>query len=88
MSVEATDALGLAAGALTAGAFVPQVLRTWRRRDATGLSPPTYAMLAAGVFGWIVYGVSTEDVAIVVTNVVTFVLVGAVGLMTWLLPRS
>lgn len=63
-------ALGLVSGALTSLSFVPQVARTLRTASTADLSWAWLAMFAAGVGGWIGYGVVTADLAVIVTNVV------------------
>lgn len=69
--------LGLLAGALTTAAWLPQLLRTWRRGSAEDLSWFYLVTFGAGVTGWLVYGVVVGDVAILVANVVTLALVGS-----------
>lgn len=64
-------ALGLAAGALTTGCWLPQLLRSWRTRSAGDLSWVYLAVLATGVGLWLVYGVTVSDASIVVANGLT-----------------
>lgn len=72
------EAIGLAAGAMTTCAFVPQVLQTWRSRQVRDISLAMYLVLASGVASWIVYGLFIDSLAVVAANMVTFVLVCAV----------
>jgi len=58
--------LGLLSGLLTTGAWLPQLLRTWRRGRADDISYGYLAVFAAGVLGWLAYGLlagrgSTSD---------------------------
>jgi MtN3 and saliva related transmembrane protein len=71
-------ALGLVAAALTTLSFLPQVIKTWRAQSAEDLSIGTFSMLCTGVLCWLIYGLLIEDLPIIVSNVVTFVLVAAV----------
>jgi len=68
-------ALGLAAGALTTGAWLPQLRRTWQAGGADTLSWTYLAVFGTGVAAWIVYGALEGDLAVVVTNAATLVLV-------------
>lgn len=70
--------LGLIAGTLTTVAFLPQVIRTWKRRSAADLSFPMLAVFTGGVGLWLAYGWLMGDLPLVITNVVTFVLAGAI----------
>jgi MtN3 and saliva related transmembrane protein len=66
--------LGFLAGALTTGAWLPQLIRTWRLRRAEEISAGYLMAFGAGVTGWVVYGCFTGDIAIIVTNAVTLTL--------------
>jgi MtN3 and saliva related transmembrane protein len=76
--VNAADALGLFAGALTTLAFVPQVIRVWRTRSARDLSLASFAIFTAGVALWLVYGLLIGALPVIVANAVTLVLAGAI----------
>ena len=70
----AVDCLGAAAGTLTTLAFLPQVVRTWRRRSAADLSLAWVAVFSAGVLLWLVYGILLRSRPIIVANAVTLAL--------------
>ena len=79
MSLEALETMvGLVAGLLTTLAFVPQVWQVWKSRSARDLSLPMYLIFASGVALWLVYGLMTGVLPIIVANSVTLVLAGAV----------
>lgn len=69
--------LGLAAAALTTLSFLPQVLKIWRTREAKDLSLTTFGMFCAGVVLWLIYGVVTGDLPIIVANGATLALAGS-----------
>lgn len=75
---EWTTWIGYAAATLTTGAFLPQVLHTWRTRDVSGISLGMYTVLVAGIVTWLVYGVLIGDRPLIVANVVTLALAGSV----------
>ena len=62
MSAETWIAVvGSVAAVLTTGAFVPQILRTWRR-GGRDLSYGLLVLYLAGVVLWLVYGLLTAGV--------------------------
>ena len=81
MKQEAVTALGLVAATLTTISFLPQVLRTLRTRDTRSISVGMYATLVAGVGLWLVYGLLTGDVPVIIANAITFVLSGIVFIL-------
>ena len=73
--------LGLLSGLLTTCAWLPQLLRTWRRGRADDISYTYLAVFAAGVLGWLAYGLVAEQPAVFAANVVTFTLIVALALL-------
>ncbi len=65
------QAVGFTAGALTAFAFLPQVLKTWRTRSSRDLSLVMLGAQSAGVSLWIVYGVAIRSIPVIASNAVT-----------------
>ena len=75
--------IGAAAGTLTTLSFVPQVMKSWRRRSVSDLSAGMLLAFATGVVLWIVHGLRTNDVALVAANLVTLLLAIALLAMKW-----
>lgn len=75
------EALGILAGALTTGAYVPQVLRTKRTRSVGDISFLMYAILALGIGLWIVYGLLVRSVAVILANIVSLGMILAMLVM-------
>ena len=65
------ELLGFAAGALTAFAFLPQVVKTWRTRSSGDLSLAMLGAQSAGVSLWIVYGAAIDSFPVILSNAVT-----------------
>jgi MtN3 and saliva related transmembrane protein len=65
--------VGLLAGLLTTGCWLPQLLRSWRTRSTGDISWTYLAVLTAGVGLWFVYGVMIAAAAVIATNVATVV---------------
>ena len=71
-------ALGFVAGILTTFSFVPQVLKAWRSTDTEAISKRTY-VISTGAFSlWIVHGVMIGGLPIIVFNVLSLALSGAI----------
>jgi MtN3 and saliva related transmembrane protein len=62
------DDLGYAAALLTTAAYVPQLVRVIRLRSARDISLPTFLMFALGVFFWLLYGLYTGSMPIILCN--------------------
>ena len=79
--MNALDLLGLVATCFTTSSFVPQVWRTWKTRDVSGISLPTYVIITIGLALWLVYGWLRGDMPLMVANAVMVVLSGAITVM-------
>lgn len=66
--------LGLAAGALTTIAYVPQLVKTWRSKSAQDLSWSMLITLWVGIILWLLYGAYNRDIPVVFTNGLTLIL--------------
>ena len=60
--------LGLAAGFLTSIAVIPQVVRTWRRKQAVDISVWQPLILIAGMMLWLLYGIMLDDTPLIAAN--------------------
>lgn len=79
--MDTLDILGLVATGFTTSAFVPQVWRTWKTRDVSGISLPTYVIITIGLALWLVYGLLKNDLPLIVANSSMVTLTGAITLM-------
>lgn len=71
--------IGLFAGALTTGCWLPQLRRSWRTRSTADLSWTYLLVLGGGIALWLLYGLISGQAAIIATNGFTLVLVMALG---------
>jgi MtN3 and saliva related transmembrane protein len=69
--------LGYAAGALTVLSYAPQVVRAYRTKEVKDLSWAMVALLVTAGALWIVYGISSGQMPVILTNVGTTLLTGA-----------
>jgi MtN3 and saliva related transmembrane protein len=72
------DLLGICAGICTTVAFLPQVLQVWRTRSVDDISLGMYLTFVLGVSLWLIYGIVSAQVAIILANAVTLGLAGSV----------
>ena len=79
--MDGVEWLGVVAGILTTGAFVPQVLRTHRRRSASDLSTPMLVLFTVGVALWLAYGLLIGSHGIILANAATMMLSAYILLM-------
>ena len=76
--MNALDLLGLVATCFTTSSFVPQVWRTWKTRDVSGISLPTYVIITIGLALWLVYGIGIGSWPVMAANAVGLALILAV----------
>lgn len=69
---------GYVAATLTTAAFVPQALKTLRSKDARSISLGMYAVFTLGVAFWLAYGIALQSWPMIVSNIITLALAGAI----------
>lgn len=79
-----TDILGLVAGLCTTVAVIPQIKKAWQTKKVEDVSPGMFTILVIGVFLWVVYGITQNDLPIIATNGVSL---GLNGVMLYLMIR-
>ena len=79
-----TVVLGFIAACCSTLAFLPQVIKTWRTRSTGDISLTTFLTIVSGSVLWMVYAWLQEDLPVLVTNGVIFVLASTV---VWLKLR-
>ncbi|MBW4043162.1 MAG: hypothetical protein HIU86_13760 [Acidobacteria bacterium] len=65
--------VGVVAGVLTTGAWLPQLVKCWRTRSAGDLSWSYLGVLGTGVAMWALYGLMSSDIVLILANVITIV---------------
>lgn len=68
--------LGLVAGAFTSTSTFPQIIKTYKIKDAGDVSLKMFSILLVGVTLWTIYGIMKSDVPIIATNVLAVILNG------------
>jgi MtN3 and saliva related transmembrane protein len=72
---ELTTIVGFIAGLVTTAANLPQVWKTYRNKSGEGLSFRMLLTLAIGLGLWIVYGIMSKLLPLIVTNAIVFLLI-------------
>lgn len=67
------EAIGFAAAILTTAAFLPQVFKTWKTKDVSGLSLPMLFIFFIGIVLWLIYGFLMNSPSMIFANSITVV---------------
>lgn len=70
-NIDYIEIIGLCAAFLTTASFLPQVYKTWKTKDISGLSLPMLAMFFTGVVLWLVYGLLLNSPSLILANGIT-----------------
>jgi MtN3 and saliva related transmembrane protein len=73
--MQLAELVGLLAAVGTTGAFLPQVVKSWKTRSTKDFSWLMLALYVIGVFLWLVYGLMIGQVPVIAANAVTEVLI-------------
>lgn len=69
--------IGTLAALLSIGSFAPQLLKTWRERDASAVSLRMYVVTVTGFACWLAYGVMIKAWPVVASNLACLLMSGA-----------
>jgi MtN3 and saliva related transmembrane protein len=64
---------GFAAAILTTGSFLPQAIKTIQTKDTSGISLFMYSLFALGTLLWLLFGLFSNNMPILVANTVTLI---------------
>ena len=67
----AIEYIGYVAAILTTGSFLPQMIKTIRTKDTSGISLFMYLFFVLGIILWFVYGLKIKSMPIILANVFT-----------------
>jgi MtN3 and saliva related transmembrane protein len=74
MEIPWISMIGSVAGISTTGAFLPQVIRTWRTRSTRDISLGMFLLTTFGLVLWLVYGLEMDDWPLIVADAVSLLL--------------
>tara|TARA_B100001057_G_scaffold494216_1_gene590302 strand:+ start:453 stop:722 length:270 start_codon:yes stop_codon:yes gene_type:complete len=65
------EIIGLLAASFTTFAFVPQVFKIWKNRNADGVSVLMYVIMLVGISIWLYYGFLIKSLAVITANIIS-----------------
>ncbi len=68
------EIIGLVAAALTTSAFIPQVYKVYKEKNAAGISLTMYLFFFVGLCLWSLYGYLIGSISILIANGITLIL--------------
>lgn len=68
------EIVGFLAAFLTMFGFLPQVIKIYRTKSVKDLSLLAILQFMLGIFLWLIYGIHLKNVAIILANSVTFLI--------------
>jgi len=69
-----TDLIGITAGILVLSSFIPQLHKAYKTKRMLDVSIYLMALIASGMFLWVIYGIIRRDPVIIGTNAAGFIL--------------
>ena len=72
--IDLHEVIGLVAAVFTTASFLPQVFKTYKTKDTSGLSLAMYIIFFIGVLLWLIYGIWIESLSIILANIITAIL--------------
>ncbi|MBF0493844.1 MAG: SemiSWEET transporter [Candidatus Omnitrophica bacterium] len=71
MNLSHLEILGIAAGTCTTVSLLPQIIKIIRTKHARDISIGMYILFTAGVILWLIYGLISNQLPIILANIVT-----------------
>ncbi|SDS34848.1 MtN3 and saliva related transmembrane protein [Polaribacter sp. KT25b] len=68
------EIIGLVAAVLTTASFLPQVFKTHKTKNTSGLSLTIYIVFFIGVVLWSIYGFYINSLSVILANSITAIL--------------
>lgn len=66
--------IGMSAAICTTIAFIPQVIKIYKAKDAKEISILTFCIFSLGVFLWLIYGIMIKEWPVIIANFITLLL--------------
>ena len=68
------EIIGLLAACITTASFLPQVFKTYKTKDTSGLSLTMYVAFFIGIVLWLIYGIHLNRLPMILANAITAML--------------
>jgi len=76
-----TTIIGLIAATITTISFLPQALKILKSKNTSGISLPMYILFTVGLALWLLYGILTNDLPVIISNAITVLLAASILIM-------
>jgi MtN3 and saliva related transmembrane protein len=76
--VDLSNVVGTAAAVCTTVAYLPQAIKTWRSGSTEDISLLMFLCMCVGTILWLTYGIIVVSWPIIIANVATLILAGAI----------
>jgi len=80
--------IGIIAAILTTSGFVPQVYRSLKTKNVSGISLTMYLVLFTGMLFWLYYGILIQSLSIILANIISGLLVFILILLRLIYKKS
>ena len=70
--------LATTGGLIMVFAYFPQIYKIWKRKSSADVSIITYSLFALGVAFWLIYGLSINNLPLIISNTGALIGIGAV----------
>lgn len=71
--VDFYEIIGMVAAIITTASFLPQVFKTYKTKDTSGLSLTMYITFFVGIVLWLIYGIHLKSLPMILANAITAV---------------
>ena len=79
---------GIIAGGFTSFGFLPQIVKGYKSRHLNDLSYLTNSLLGIGMGMWLIYGIATKDLPVIIANILGVAFNAALILMKYFYSRK
>ena len=69
------EILGFLAAILTTSAYLPQVHKIWKTKNAESVSLTMYLVMFLGVFLWLIYSLFIKSFPLIIANTLTLLII-------------
>ena len=82
------EAIGLIAGVIGIFAWITQIIEVWVHKRHEGLSLTSFGVVSIALLLWLIYGILVDSIAMIVANIMTLSVIGAIILGAWRARKS
>ena len=69
------EILGFLAAILTTSAYLPQVYKIWKTKNAESVSLTMYLVMFLGIFLWLIYSLFIKSFPLIIANTLTLLII-------------